>query len=117
MLRTPRKASETRLRSRSLKHPSSTPNAPKHRPRLSVSFRLLNRGNFMSKGWRTMTASEATELTLVAQRTAIDEPQTVAAATEYPPWIGVDLDGTIAEAMHPFVPYTIGPPILAMVEK
>jgi len=71
----------------------------------------------MSKGWRTMTASEATELTLVAQRTAIDEPQTVAAATEYPPWIGVDLDGTIAEAMHPFVPYTIGPPILAMVEK
>src|SRR5208282_503702 len=73
-------ASETRLRSRSLKHPSSTPDAPKHRPRLSVSFRPLDRGISMSKGWRTMTASEAMELALVAQRTVIDGPQTVTAA-------------------------------------
>ena len=39
------------------------------------------------------------------------------AAPEYLPWIGVDLDGTIAYDMQPFVPLAIGPPILAMVEK
>jgi RNA:NAD 2'-phosphotransferase (TPT1/KptA family) len=40
-----------------------------------------------------------------------------ASAKEWEPWIGVDLDGTLAEEQDPYDPLTIGRPIPAMVEK
>ena len=36
---------------------------------------------------------------------------------EWTPWIGVDLDGTLAEEQDPFDPLTIGKPVPEMVEK
>jgi GNAT superfamily N-acetyltransferase len=36
---------------------------------------------------------------------------------EWPPWVGVDLDGTLAEEQDPFDPLTIGRPVPEMVEK
>jgi 2'-5' RNA ligase/8-oxo-dGTP pyrophosphatase MutT (NUDIX family) len=38
-------------------------------------------------------------------------------AGRWRPWIGVDLDGTLAEDVVPFTPLVIGKPIPAMVEK
>jgi hypothetical protein len=41
----------------------------------------------------------------------------LAAGKEWPPWIGVDLDGTLAEEQSPFDPLTIGRPVPEMVRK
>lgn len=40
-----------------------------------------------------------------------------AAAKEWAPWVGVDLDGTLAKELAEFNPKAIGEPIPAMVEK
>jgi hypothetical protein len=40
-----------------------------------------------------------------------------AAEKEWTPWIGVDLDGTLAEEQDPFDPLTIGRPVPEMVRK